>query len=314
VYEITLGVSACLRAGTSVDVAWAIETQGFSSRDKSEALAITPGGGRMGSLLSGSLDGQLVDLSERGARGRIVDVHVGDLEAELAGLSCAGDARCLLVAAADLPEELWDRLRDREPVCLVTRVDGDRVARTAMFDQATVAEAGEEAARLFGRGTSDTLVSTDAVVTVLWPVPKLVIVGGGAIADALHAAADLLGWKTQVVTDARSATGLIASLAILDKVVVTSHDNDIAGRALQAALAGPVGYIGALGSRRTQESRADWLAYRGITDLARVHGPAGLDIGANSAPEVAISIIAEAMAVRSGTSARSLQARSGSVH
>ena len=56
----------------------------------------------------------------RGSAGRIVDLHVGDLEAELAGLSCGGDARCLLVPAADLPAELWERLRDREPVCLVT--------------------------------------------------------------------------------------------------------------------------------------------------------------------------------------------------
>ena len=75
---------------------------------------------------------------------------------------------------------------------------------------------------------------------------------------------------------------MIAGLAGLDKLVVISHDDDLAGPALAAALDGPVGYIGALGSRRTQQSRADWLAYRGITDLDRVHGPAGLDIGAST--------------------------------
>ncbi len=313
-YEIALSVSACLRAGTRVDVAWVIETQGFSSRDKNEALAITPGGGRIGSLLSGSLDNQIADLSEQGATGRISELHVGDLEAELAGLSCGGVARCLLIPAVDLPAGLWERLRNRDPLCLVTRVDGDRVLDVAMFGPETIADAGEEVARLFGRGASDTLVSPDAVTTVLWPVPKLVIIGAGAIADALCAMVDLLGWQTQVVTERRIATGVIAGLAVLDKVVVISHDDDLAGPALASALAGQVGYIGALGSRRTQQSRADWLAYRGVTDLARVHGPAGLDIGANTPAEIAVAIVAEALAVSSRTSGGSLRARSGSIH
>ena len=313
-YEIALTVSACLRAGTRVDVAWAIDTQGFSSRDKNEALAITPGGGRIGSVMSGSLNDQLVDLAEQGVSGRLVELHVGDLEAELAGLSCGGHARCLLVPAVDLPAELWQRLRNRDPVCLLTRVDGDQVMDVAMFDQATIADAGEEAARLFGQGSSDTLVAPDAVITVLWPVPKLVIIGAGAIADALSAVADLLGWQTEVITNVRTATGVIAGLAVLDKVVVISHDDDLAGPALAAALAGEVGYIGALGSRRTQQSRADWLAYRGITDLDRVHGPAGLDIGAGTPAEIAVSIVAEALAVRSIKRAGSLRERSGSIH
>jgi xanthine dehydrogenase accessory factor len=314
VYEIALSVSACLRAGTRVDVAWAIQTQGFSSRDKAEALAITPGGGRIGSLLSGSVNDQLADLAERPAGGRVVDLHVGDLEAELAGLSCGGDARCVLVPAAELPADLWDRLRDRDPVCLVVRLDGDRVVDIATFGTDTIGDAGEEAARLFNRGVSDTLITPDTVITALWPVPKLAIVGAGAIADALVAAADLLGWRTEVTTEVGVATGVIAGLSRLDKVVVLSHDNEVAGPALSAALSGQVGYIGALGSRRTQESRADWLAYRGITDLDRVHGPAGLDIGASKPAEIAVSIVAEALAVASGKDAATLRDRPGPIH
>jgi xanthine dehydrogenase accessory factor len=111
-----------------------------------------------------------------------------------------------------------------------------------------------------------------------------------------------------------TATGVIAGLAVLDKLVVISHDHEFAGRALAAALSSDVGYIGALGSRRTQQSRADWLAYRGITDLERIHGPAGLDIGANTPAEIAVSILAEARAVKSGASAAFLRGRTGSIH
>jgi xanthine dehydrogenase accessory factor len=313
-YEIALTVSACLRAGTRVDVAWAVQAQGFSSRDPNEALAITPGGGRIGSVLAGSLNDQLADLAGQGAVGRLVDLHVGDLEAELAGLACGGDARCLLMRADELPEPLWQRLLDREAVCLVSHLDAGRVVRTGLYGPQTIGEAGEPAAQLFGRGASAAEVTQDTVITVLWPVPKLVVVGGGAIADALAAAAALLGWRTQVVTDRATATGVIAGLAVLDKVVVTAHDVDLAGPALSAALSGRVGYIGALGSRRTQESRAEWLAYRGVTDLARVHGPAGLDIGASTPPEIAVSILAEALAQASGASGGGLRAKAGPIH
>jgi len=264
--------------------------------------------------VAGSLDDQLTDLSAQGVTGRIVALRVGDLDAQLAGLACGGDARCALVPATMLAVELWDRLRSRDPVCLRARLDGDRVVDIATFGPDTIAAAGDEAARLFARRVSGSMVEPDAVTSVFWPVPRLLIVGGGAIADALRGAADLLGWRIDVATDARTATGAIAAMAGLDKLVVVSHDVDLAGAALAAALNGEVGYIGALGSRRTQQARADWLAYRGVTDLDRVHGPAGLSIGANTPPEIAVSILAEAMAVGANTTAESLRGRSGPIH
>jgi len=307
VYEIALSVAACLRAGTRVDVAWVVDAQGLGARDMGEALAITPGGGRVGSVLGGALDDQLADLAAQGTGGRIVAVRVGDLAAELAGLACGGDARCVILPATALPADLWDRLRAREPVAVRVNLDGDRVADAATFDADSISAAGEEAQRVFGRRMSGSLVEPDAVTSVFWPVPRLVIVGGGPVADALRRNADLLGWRIDLTTDARAATGAIAALAGLDKVVVVSHDVELAGAALEAALAGEVGYIGALGSRRTQQARADWLAYRGVTDLARVHGPAGLSIGAHTPPEIAVSILAEAMAVGSSASVVSLR-------
>ena len=300
-YELTLSVSACLRADTHVDVAWAVDAHGFGSWDKSEALALTPGGGRIGGVLSGALNDQLADLANQGIRDRLVDLEVGEVDATLAGLVSGGDARCLMVSADGLPAELWQLLRDRQPVCLVSRLDADRrVTGTELFGRETIADAGENAAALFGHGVSDMIVSGDAVVTVLWPIPKLLIVGGGPIAEAIQANAALLGWRTQVLNQRSAATGAIAALAVLDSLVVIGHDDELAGSALAAALDGEVGYIGAVGAPRRQQALAEWLAYRGITDLDRIHGPAGLAIGASTPAEIAVSVLAEVLAARSG--------------
>lgn len=320
-YDIAASVAACLRAGTRVDVAWAVQTDGFGDRPASgpgpsraqpanEALAITPGGGRIGAVLRGCANDQLAELA-RDRSNRLVRVSVNEFEAQLAGLPAGGQAHCLLVEASRMPAALWERLRRRDAVCLVAHLDGDQVTSVDLYDRDTVADAGEEAARLFGRGSSDTLMTGDAVVTVLWPVPKLVIVGAGPIVDALRANAELLGWQVQIASEPSHVTGLIAGLSALDNVVVASHDLEIAGTALQAALASEAGYIGALANRRTQQARADWLAYRGVTDLSRIHSPAGLDIGSRTPPEVAVAILAEALAVRSGSPAAHLRDNSG---
>lgn len=68
---------------------------------------LTPGGGRVGSVMSGSLDDRLAGLAGREGRDRIADLHVGEMDALVAGLSSGGDARCLLVPATELPAGLW---------------------------------------------------------------------------------------------------------------------------------------------------------------------------------------------------------------
>jgi len=309
VYGIALSVAACLRAGTRVDVAWVVDSQGFESLDRNDALALTPGGGRLGSLLSGAADGQLARLAgpDDGSHGQLVELHVDDVDALIVGLPRGGDARCLLLPAPALPVELWDLLTAREPVCLVTRLQGDAVVDTALFTSGTVATAGDDVERVFRRGVSGAVASEDRIVTVLWPVARLVIFGAGPVAGALVQAAALVGWQAETVTDVGPATGMVASLAPLDNLVVLSHDHELAGRVLASALSSDVGYIGAVGSRKMQELRADWLAYQGITELGRIHGPAGLDLGARTPGEIAISIVAEALAVRS---TRTLQGQS----
>ena len=306
-YEIAQMVTACLRSGTHVDVAWVVDAPTFEERGRAEAVALTPGGGRVGSAMAGALDDQLSVLANAGISGRLLDLQVSEMEALVAGLPKGGDARCVLLTAADLPDALWDMLTDRDPVCLVTRFNGDEITGTELFTADTIDEAGEKAVELFGIGASATAVVDDEVVIVLRPVPTLLVAGPGPIAAAIASAAQPLGWQIQAMTNASAAAAVAAQLCRLDKCVVLGHDIDLAGPVLKAALSSDAGYIGALGAHRTQQDRARWLADRGVTDLSRVHGPAGLDLGASDPAEIAISVLAEALAVSSGSSGAPLR-------
>lgn len=299
-YGVALTVLACLRSGTRADVAWLVEAEGLTVADWSDAVVFTPGGGRIGGMAGGALDGQLADQAGRRDAGRLIDIEVSEIDALIAGLPSSGSARCLLVPAERLPEGLWDLAIAREPICLVCTVQGDEVVDISLHTTGTVVDGGETVERLFAAGKSGSAVTGDQVVSVFRAVPQLVAVGDTDVAAALVELASRIGWNARVAADSGSATGMIAMLSGQDKVVVTAHELELAGAALMAALESDVGYIGALGARRMQENRADWLAYRGITDLSRIHGPAGLDIGADTPGEIAVSILAEAIAENAG--------------
>ncbi len=101
-----------------------------------------------------------------------------------------------------------------------------------------------------------------------------------------------------------------------DVVLVFTHDPKFDEPALRAALATDAGYVGALGSRRTQERRAERLRDAGLDErsIAGIHAPCGLDVGARTPSETAISVLAEVIAVRTGRSGESLRETSGPIH
>lgn len=306
-YAIAQSVAACLRAGTRVDVAWVVDpgdSADAAGVAPTDAIGITPGGGRLGSMLSGALDGALTEAAAvHAGEGRLVRVDIGPGDAAVAGVAPASGIGCLVVPGTGLPEELWSRLLDRDPVCLVCEIDPvtAEVTETTLFTAETIATAPDDVSRLFGRGASTAQVLDHAVVTVVWPQPTLALVRAGEgpaeIVDALHVLGAALGWR---VTEARTrgeATGVIAGLSSIDGVVVLGHDLEIGGEALLAALHNDVlGYIGAVGPERLRRARANWLEYRDVTDLSRVHAPAGLDIGARNPREVALAVLAEMVA------------------
>jgi xanthine dehydrogenase accessory factor len=317
VYDIAARVREWLDDGREVDVATVIATRGFSSRTPGAAIAWS------GSESVGGLDAALAPSAIRAAG--LVDVEISEADALAAGLACGGTATLLVRTAADYPPELWERLENREPVCLVTPLgDGDsaEVGATALLTPATIRDTygyADPVPRLFGRGTTAVAVvdgDPRTVAVAYWPVPMLMVVGEGLIAEALAGAGSLLGWSVRVVPGVDAALAAARALHASDAVVVLSHDRDVDGPVLAAALGSAAGYVGALGSRRTQAARREWLTEFGVStaDQDRIHGPAGLDIDAHTPAEIAISIVAEIVAGRSSAGGGALRDRSGPVH
>lgn len=316
-YEIADQVRRWLADGHDVRVAQVVATRGFSSRSPAAALAWTDTDS-VGGLLP-VLDAKLVGEVDGG----LVDIDISDADAVGAGLSCGGVASVLVQPATAFGAETWARLAAREPLCLLTEVRGGSPSRTETYDPTTVHAAvhGPGAAdvpRLFARGVTTTQLLTAgderlAVVT-LWPATTLVVVGDGSIASALADTGALLDWTVHVVPQAGADE--LGGLTESDAVLVLSHDRAVDGPALAAALAGRCGYVGALGSRRTQAARREWLTTAGVDGAAqsRIHGPAGLDIDAHTPVEIAISVVAEILASRSAASGGSLRDRHGPVH
>jgi xanthine dehydrogenase accessory factor len=301
-----------------------IELIGMSSQSPGGATLGVVGEPRIGRLLDGAVSGHVNELIDVAATG-IHDVTIDDQQAAEAGLACGGRARLFVQAAADVPVAAWTALAARVPVCLVTDLDGERVGHTTWFTVGSSAadpRHDPEIVRWFGRGATATAVmrladgASQVLVGAYWPTPRLLVVGDGLLAAALEQAARVLEWDSQALNEAGAAVTAVQQLGRNDALLVLSHDRDTDGPVLAAALASETGYVGALGSRRTQQARAEWLRERGVTEdaLEQVHGPAGLDIGARTPGEIAVSIVAEIISARTGAGGRSLRDLRGPIH
>lgn len=144
---------------------------------------------------------------------------------------------------------------------------------------------------------------------------EIVIVGDGPVASALAPMVTALGWRPVPATDLAAVR---AGLGSADTVVVLSHHEGLDAPAIRAALEHGTAYVGAMGSRRTQARRREWLEAEGVDEtlLARLHAPIGLDIGADEPGEIAVSILAEVVAVHRGARAATvgISERDGAIH
>jgi xanthine dehydrogenase accessory factor len=244
-----------------------------------------------------------------------------------------------------LYEELKEMLTKEQGVALATLVHGPEQvgAKLLVFADksshgtlglpqldAMVAADAEQAIWHGDTGTHTYSVAThsfDVFIEGFAPPPRLIIVGAGHIAIPLTTFAKTLNYRV-VVVDARAAFAtrerfphadeLIVAWPdeVLEKmdlnpstaVAVLTHDSKFDEPSLKVVLSRRVGYVGAIGSRKTSQERAERLKRQGVTDeqLLRIHGPIGLNIGATSPEEMALAIMTEIVATQHGKVSSSL--------
>lgn len=219
---------------------------------------------------------------------------------------------------------LQDARVKRRAVTLATRLS-DAAEALVYRDDAKGELAGDAAIvaaaqRAMDIGKSETVDIGDAKIflNVYVPPSRLVIVGAVHIAQSLAPMAAMLefdvtvvdprgAWATtqrfpgvKVIQDWADEAFQAMGLDVSTAVVTLTHDPKLDDPALEAALKSDVFYIGALGSRRTHAKRKERLAEVGITEemFARIHGPVGLNIGAKSPAEIAVSILGQIIEVR----------------
>lgn len=294
------------QAGEQVAVATVVETWGSSPRPIGSKMAVTASGKMAGSVSNGCIEGAVYEealkVLKEGGRGRKIEFGVADDVAFDVGLACGGHIEIMLQPLQPEHLKLLDLIEQERPAAL----------RTNLASGETVLVPGaqrEEQPHLEDGWFVEPHVRA----------PHLVIVGAIHIAIPLHRLAKLLGYRVTVI-DARAkfatrerfpdADELIVkwpdeALAQIpldgsSQVVILTHDPKFDLPALRAVLGKPVGYIGAIGSRKTNQNRFDALLAEGFTQeqIDRVHGPIGLDLGGRSAEETALGIIAEVTASR----------------
>jgi xanthine dehydrogenase accessory factor len=282
----------------------------------------------------GCVESEVVEAAREvltGEKPRLLTYGISDDLALSVGLPCGGEID-VWVDEPDrkLLEQLADVARsERRAVFFVDLDDGTQ--RLVLDGDDDVAD------ELIRSGHSKVveLHGRRVFADVLGPPPRLFVYGAVDTADALSAAAKAVGWRA-IVADARSRFATHERLPNADEIIVAwpeealaqvapdhttaivvlTHDDKFDLPLLTGALATEAYYIGALGSRRNQERRRERLLDAGVdeADLERISGPAGLDIGAHTPAETAVSMLAEIMAVRAGRDGGRLRESSGRIH
>jgi len=302
-------------------LATVVATRSSAPRPVGSKLIVREDGSIEGSVSNGCVENDVVLAAQEvlaGGQPRLITYGITDEMAFGVGLPCGGE---IDVFVEPYPGEASD--------VSLTVVAGEGVGEKLHDPEL------EHAARRRGRSHVFELEGRTVFADVSVPPPRLFVYGATDTAQSLCAAAKLLGWRT-VVADARQRFATPERLPSADEVlvvwpdealahvapdqataiVVLTHDDKFDLPLVRGALATEAFYLGWLGSRRNQERRRGLLLEEGVAeeDLERVSGPAGLDLGAASAEETAVSILAEILAVRAGRSGGPLRETSTRIH
>lgn len=299
------------RAGRPAAIATVIQTWGSAPRRTGAQMVVDAQGTMLGSVSGGCVEGAVITAAQDAlaeGKSRVLEFGVSDGDAFAVGLACGGTIKVLVEPVGRaLPEHVLAQLVEA------------RAARRAVAYVADLTGGAprlEPADRHKDRFQSDTSgVEPDGTtfVGVHNPPLRMVIVGAVHIAQALVAMARLCG-HDPILIDPRPA--FAAALRFPDQpilddwpdealaalapdartaVITLTHDPKLDDPAIHAALQTEAYYIGCLGSTRTHAKRLDRLRAAGVSEpaIARIHAPVGLNIGAATPAEIAISVMAQ---------------------
>jgi xanthine dehydrogenase accessory factor len=308
--------------GRRVAVATVVATRRSAPRPVGSKLFVSETGDLAGSVSGGCVESDVVLAAQEvlaGGPPRLLTYGITDEMAFGVGLPCGGE---IDVFVDDLTEA-------ERPEVTLTVVAGEGVGERLHDPEL------ELAARRRGRSHVIELEDRTVLADVQAPPPRLFVYGAVDTAEALCRAAKLLGWHT-IVADARKSFATPERIPSADEllvewpdeamaqvqpdlgtaVVVLTHDDKFDLPMVRGALAGDAFYVGWIGSRRNQERRRELLREEGMTDdeLGRISGPSGLDIGAGTPSETAVSILAEILAVRAGRDGGRLREAKTRIH
>src|SRR6266540_2171131 len=308
-----------LRArGDRVALATVVATRRSAPRPVGSKLVVSASGELHGSVSGGCVESEVYAACQEvlgGAPPRLLTYGISDEQAFEVGLPCGGEIDVFV----NEPEPGF-----LDSVSAVVRGEERAVALTDL-DSGTqrLSREGDDgvADGLIREGASRVVELEGATVfaEIFGPPPQLLVFGAVDTAEALCRLAKAIGWRT-TVSDARARFATPERVPSADEIVVAwpeealervrpdhatavvvlTHDEKFDVPALVGALASDSFYVGALGSRRTQAKRRERLVEAGVSEeqLERLHGPAGLDIGAHTPAETAVSMLAEILAVR----------------
>lgn len=319
-----------LAEGRGVALATVVQTWGSAPQPVGSQLLIDNDGNFLGSVSGGCVEAEVItEAADVIATGepKSLEFGVEDNTAWSVGLACGGSIRIFVekVAPGRNLSELVSAVQARRQVALVTHLatGAQSVASSPANVAAELAPALDEA---FRRGRSVAVEGREGeiFINVFNPTVRLIIVGAVHVAQPLVPMARALGYDV-VVVDPRAAFATEQRFGDVETVrdwpdealprigidghtalIALTHDPKIDDPALIATLGSDAFYVGALGSRKTHAKRVERLLQAGVSaaDIERIHAPIGLDIGAQGAPEIAVSIIAEITAVQRGKSPR----------
>jgi len=303
--QILETIDDALAAGEQAAVATVVSTIRSAPRQPGAKMVVTSGGKLVGSVSGGCVESDVAERAKAvfaGGDASLVHYGVTDSDAFEVGLSCGGEIDVWLEAADG---DLWRDVR--------ALLDEDGYGM--LYTNTETGEKRLERGVLESTGLRDDGVFAEVVEGPL----RVVIFGAAEAAEHLCAYGKQLGWRTTVV-DPRGALATPERIPSADRlvkawpeelegltdertaVVTLSHEERLDIPAIAAAIRGNARYIGAIGAKRTHERRKARLTDEGFSEeeIARIHGPAGLDLGGRAPAQVALAIAAEIVAETSG--------------